>query len=209
MAGHPYKPLDAFLKKAKRKIQMEFNYLDAMGFDRMTARQLMRTTEALYERLDAYNRENYGELVLKAWAEAGNPKGLNAKRLVDGYLDGYDPVTEYVYTQEVERKRMRLNEALMTAKEYSSHSMRTQALRRAASLWYTQTSQYGIDLVDRSMIEAYRVRGFEYVKWNTRIDGWECRRCKARNGKIYALSDAPPKAHYNCRCWYTPVKTKA
>lgn len=207
-SNHPYKPLDAFLKKAKRRIQSEFNRLDAMGFDRMTVRQLYRTTAAMYERLDAYNREQYEALVLEAWTKAGGPKGkIRPKRFVKEYLDGFDPITEYIYTQEVERKRMRLNEAILTAKECQSHTMLTKALRRAANLWYTQTSQYGIDLVDRSMIAAYRIVGYDWVKWNTKMDGFECRVCRGRNGKVYRIGEAPPKAHYQCRCWYTPVKS--
>lgn len=207
--GHPYGPLDQFLKKAKRMIQAEFNRLDASGFDRMTVRQLTKVTADLYKRLDAYNREQYETLVREAWTAAGGPTGkVKPKRFVTDYLDGVDPITEYIYTQEVDRKRMRLNEAILTAREYSSHTMLTKALRKAASLWYTQTSQYGIDLVDRAMIAAYKIVGYEWVKWNTRLDGWECRVCKGRNGKVYKIGEAPPKAHYNCRCWYTPVKSK-
>jgi SPP1 gp7 family putative phage head morphogenesis protein len=62
-----------------------------------------------------------------------------------------------------------------------------------------------LDVVDMAMLVAYAAMGVKEVKWNTNIDGRECKVCRERNGEVYPIKDAPPKAHRNCRCYLTPV----
>jgi SPP1 gp7 family putative phage head morphogenesis protein len=62
-----------------------------------------------------------------------------------------------------------------------------------------------LDAVDEATLDGYKDSGVEKVKWNTNIDGRECKTCRERDGEVYAIDDVPPKAHRNCRCYLTPV----
>ena len=123
-------------------------------------------------------------------------------------LLGYNFVTGYVYDREAERKRLRLNEQILTAREYDSRELFNSSLQRTANLWWTQTSQYGITVVDKATLQAYEDMGVKKVRWKSVIDGRECKVCRERHDKIYKISEVPEKAHYNCRCYLEPVKTE-
>jgi SPP1 gp7 family putative phage head morphogenesis protein len=116
-------------------------------------------------------------------------------------------VTGYVYDREAERKRLRLNEQILTAREYDNRPMLHDSLQRTANLWWTQTSQYGIDVVDKATIRGYRDMGVDRVRWVATIDNKTCDVCRERHGVIYKIKDIPAKTHYGCRCRLEPVKT--
>jgi SPP1 gp7 family putative phage head morphogenesis protein len=97
---------------------------------------------------------------------------------------------------------------MLTAKEYESREMFNNGLQRAANLWWTQTSQYGITVVDKAMLQAYEDMGVKRVRWNARIDGRECKVCRERHKKIYKISEVPEKTHYRCRCYFEPVEVE-
>ena len=208
-----YKPLDDFLKRLKKKIKEVFAPLYVSGFDELNIIRLSKMTQEMYDALDKFNRENYLELVEHAreWAEMILGKKLSSadmNDLIDKYLKGYDPVTQYVYTKEIDRKRMRLNEAILTAREFQDFGKYLKAVKKAADLWYTQSNQYAIDLMDTSLTKAFEEEDDdqpEYM-WLTFIDGRECETCHERNGKIYSIEEYPPKPHYGCRCVKIPVK---
>ena len=118
-----YKPLDDFLKRLKKKIKEMYAPLYVSGFDQLNVIMLATNTTKLYDELDKFNRKNYLELAEHAWKWAEEVLGKSVKKkdleeLIKDYLHGYDPVTQYVYDKEIDRKRMRLNEAILTAREY-------------------------------------------------------------------------------------------
>lgn len=206
-----YRPLDAFLEKAKKRIKREFLRLSLVGFDQLNVIQTKRMTQAMYDRLDEFNRKEYERLARHAWHEAygwmrKKPREMDYLDFVMEYLDGYDPVTQYIYTKEVERKRMRLAEAILTAREYSDRSALDKAVKKAADLWYTQTMQYGIDLMTGALMAAFEAEKETRLMWNAVIDGRECNVCHSRNGQVYSIRDYPPRPHYGCRCYPTVVR---
>jgi SPP1 gp7 family putative phage head morphogenesis protein len=101
-----------------------------------------------------------------------------------------------------------LNEQILTAREYDDRQMYNESLRRTANLWWTQTSQYGIDVVDKATLQAFKDMGVEKVRWKTMLDERECGVCRGRHNKIYKISEVPEKTHYGCRCYLEPVKTE-
>jgi SPP1 gp7 family putative phage head morphogenesis protein len=172
----------------------------------------------MFDRLLFENEKMYQAVADKAYSkaktkakEAGykeeEEKALSGEWLL-GVLLGYNFVTGYVYDREVERKRLRLNEQMLTAKEYDSREMFNDGLRRTANLLWTQTSQYGISVVDAATLQAYEDMGVEEVRWKARIDGRECKVCRERHNKIFKISEVPEKTHYRCRCYLEPVKTE-
>lgn len=210
-----YRLADKLLEQLKKLIRREFNRLGIFGFDELNAPRVTTETIALFERLMTANKKLFLEAAKKAYADAvalalasgyHAPEGSGVDEAwLMGFLGSYNFISGYLYESEAERKRLRLAEQMMTAKEYQSRTLYNDSTRRSANLWWTQTSHYMLSAVDAAVWLAFLATGVEEVKWNTHIDGRECRICRERNGKIYSIDKVPPKAHRNCRCYLTPV----
>ena len=213
-----YKLADKLLEQLKKLIRREFNRLGVFGFDELNAPRITRETIALFDRMLTENKKRFLEVAKKAYLDAsalavaagyrdpGDGK-INETWLL-GFLGAYNFVSGYLYDSEAERKRLRLAEQMMTAREYLSRTMYNDSLRRSANLWWTQTAHYMLDAVDTATLDGYRASGVKKVKWNTNIDGRECKTCRERHEKVYDIDRVPPKAHRNCRCYITPVPKK-
>ena len=215
-----YKHLDTLLAKAKKKLRIEFNRLGLLGFDELNVTNTKNVTKAMFDRLLSENEKMYQTAADKAYSKAKTiasdagyreekekTDGVGAEWLM-AVLLGYNFITGYVYDREAERKRLRLNEQILTAREYDSRELFNSSLQRTANLWWTQTSQYGITVVDEATLKGYSDMGVKKVRWKSVIDGRECKVCRERHDKIYKISEVPEKAHYNCRCYLEPVKTE-
>jgi hypothetical protein len=213
-----YKHLDTLLAKAKKKLRIEFNRLGLLGFDELNVTNVKKVTKDLFDRLLSDNEKMYQTAADKAYSkakrtakEAGyreeEEKNLGGDWLV-GALLAYNFVTGYVYNREAERKRLRLNEQILTAREYDSREMYNDSLRMSVNLWWTQTSQYGITVVDKATIQGFADMGVKKVRWKSVIDGRECKVCRDRSDKIYEISKVPEKTHYGCRCYLEPVEVE-
>lgn len=213
-----YRQADKLLEQLKKLIRREFNRLGIFGFDELNAPRVTRETIALFDRLMRENQKRFLDAAKKAYdkavalAIAAGYEGSEVNKVDEawllGFLGSYNFVSGYLYESEAERKRLRLAEQMMTAKEYQSRTQYNDSIRRAANLWWTQTAHYMLDAVDMAVLLAYTAMGVKEVKWNTNIDGRECKICRERNGKIYPIKEVPPKAHRNCRCYLTPVPKK-
>jgi len=210
-----YRLADKHLEQLKKLIRREFNRLGIFGFDELNAPRITRETIALFDRMLTENKKRFLEAAKKAYLDAialaiaagyrdPDEEKIDEKWLI-GFLGAYNFVSGYLYESEAERKRLRLAEQMMTAREYLNRPLYNDSLRRSANLWWTQTAHYMLDAVDKATLDGYRDSGVEKVKWNTNIDGRECKVCRERNGKTYSIDNVPPKAHRNCRCYLTPV----
>ena len=214
-----YGYLDSLLAKAKKKIRTEFNRMGVMGFDSLNVVNTKKITKEMFDRLVSDNEKMYRKAADDAYSkgkkkaqsagytEVEKTEGVGGEWLV-GILLAYNLVTGYLYDKEAERKRLRLNEQILTAREYDSREMYNDGLRRTANLWWTQTAQYGIDVVDKATIRAYKDMGVDKVKWVAELDSRTCTVCRERNGNVYRLSEVPQKTHYNCRCYLEPVEVE-
>ena len=210
-----YRLADKLLEQLKKLIRREFNRLGIFGFDELNAPRVTKETTELFSRLKAENEKRFLEAAEDAYShsvklaeDAGyeNPgKGKLGGMWLAAFLAAYNFVSGYLYESEAERKRLRLAEQMLTAREYLSRTQYNDSLRRSANLWWSQTAHYMLDAVDQATLEGYKDSGVKKVKWNTNIDGRECSVCRERHGKIYPITDVPPKAHRNCRCYLTPV----
>jgi SPP1 gp7 family putative phage head morphogenesis protein len=213
-----YDYLDTLLAKLKEKIRTEFNRLGMMGFDDLNVVNTKKVTKAMFGRLTAENEKAYQKVADKAYDKAKKkaagagyteeePSGVGDAWLV-GVLLAYNFVTGYLYDREAERKRLRLNEQILTSREYDDRQLFNESLRKSANLWWTQTQQYGITVVDEATLQAYKDMGVKKVQWKSVIDKRTCKVCRERHNKIYKISEVPRKTHYNCRCYLEPVKTE-
>ncbi len=213
-----YKKLDALLKAVKKMIESEYAQLGAMGFDRLNVINTRKLTKAMFTRLIEKNEEVYLKVAKSAYSEGKKTAtGMGYSGTDETEIDGdwlltvllaYNLVTGYLYDKEAERKRLRLNEQILTAREYEDAGMLRDSLRRGMNLWWTQTQQYGIDVVDEATIQAYLDAGVTRVRWITAADERTCEECKPRHNKIYDIRRVPAKTHYGCRCRLEPVEVE-
>ena len=120
---------------------------------------------------------------------------------IEEFFEEYNPVTKYVFNNEIERKESRLFEALISNKRELHQSYKT-----AENLLLRQVKQYSIDLEDAIAMVVYKAVDVKKVMWITERDSKTCSHCKELDGEIFKLEEAPPKLHPNCRCYYVPVK---
>ena len=203
-----YKLLDKLLAQEMKRIRASFNHLGAMGFDELNVVNTRKATEKMYDGFLKDNETIYLKVARDAYKKAtksGKKTEINREWLV-GVLAGYNLVTGYLYDREADRKRLRLNEQILTAREYGNRELFQSSLRRSANLWWTQTSQYGISVVDEATIKGYKDMGVKRVRWIAADDEKTCPTCGARDNKIYPINKIPPKPHYGCRCYVVPVE---
>lgn len=217
-----YKHLDSLLAKVKKKLRIEFNRLGLLGFDELNVVNTKKITKAMFDRLLSQNESAYRKAADKAYTQAkkrAKDAGYTEEKREEsgaavggewltGVLLAYNFVTGYVYDREAERKRLRLNEQLLTAREFDDRQLLNDSTRRTANLWWTQTLQYGIAVVDEATVQAYKDMGVKQVRWKSVIDGRECKVCRERHDKTYKISEVPSKTHYNCRCYLEPVEAE-
>lgn len=212
-----YRYLDKLLEAEKKKIRTEFNHLSVMGFDELNVINTRKITQEIFDKFISDNeaiylkaaKDSYKKAVEKAESEGyeGEKSEIDGEWVL-GMLAGYNLVTGYLYNKEAERKRLRLNEQILTAREFMDGTMLQNSLRRTANLWWTQTTQYGISAVDEATIKGFKDMGVKNVRWIAADDEKTCPICGARDDKIYKINKIPPKPHYGCRCYVIPVKAK-
>lgn len=175
----------------------------------------------MFERLKQYNEDRYEELAEYAVRKAeedvkksGIPliaiAGLTvlneeeirrkARRYVSEALRAYNPVTQYLYYSEADRKRARLIEAILTIAATGDLGLLNHTERRNASLWYSQSSEYAISVTDTAYLETLKEAGVRQVQWVSEHDEKVCEECRERDMKVYDIDNVPDKPHYNCRC---------
>lgn len=120
---------------------------------------------------------------------------------IEEFFDSYNPVTMYVFSNEIDRKESRLFEALV-----SNELERLKNYAYAERLITRQVEQYAIELEDSITRVVYEDTKVKKVMWNAEHDHRTCGECSELDGQIFELSNAPAKQHWQCRCWLTPVK---
>lgn len=180
--------------QAKRKLRhLPFDELNVLG-----------TIRVLYDNLAADNRKIYFDLAKKSYLQA-EPHGddePSAEWLL-ALLLAYEPVTKYVYQHEVDRKRARLAEALVSVGR--AQRKQNEELRRGLSLWSQQTAQYADIVTDAAMIKAFTDAGITKLRWVTQEDEKVCKTCRERDGNVYPVTELLEKPHWRCRCYWEPV----
>lgn len=174
----------------------------------------MREIDALYAGLDEDNREKYRQiyrarylemiLFLMGEEEADRDDTIDemAEMALAELLSEPNEVTHYAYDAEVYRKRDRTKEAVNSV---AGKVLKQIELDKALKLWQRQTQQYADTVSDRAAQDAFDTAGIKEVVWNTQEDEKVCAVCKGRDGEVYTISNVPPKPHYRCRCWLSPV----
>ena len=160
---------------------------------------VIKACKELYSELDAANRAEFLRLARARYKDITGEDEISKKWLL-ALLLAYNPVTEYVYENEVQRKRERFAESLIASPN------KLIMIKRAATLWQRQTDQYLILVEDAAVLEAYKKLGVKRVRWVTQHDDRRCKECADRSGRIYDIDKVPSKPHRYCRCYLEPVE---
>lgn len=203
-----YSGADNAIRTMNRQNLKLFGKLKLAHFDELN---VIRQVNATYDESTRTAKQKYYEIAFDAYIGAmleAKFSNKEAMRLAEetittdwilDMLEEVDPVTLYAFLKETERKKQRMIEALAVA-----HN-RNAEIDKALRYWTQQVGQYAITSVDNARLDAFKAAGVEKVMWNTNLDGRECDKCRALNGKVFRIDKVPPKQHYGDRCWLTPV----
>lgn len=190
-----YKYTDIIIKKLNNLAMRAFDkHRNMLKSDEL---HVIRSSHALYEELYTQTYKQF-VILFTSFFKKYSHSDIDlyiVGRWIDKILQGYNPVTKYIFDNEVDRKRSRLAESIIASTDKNAE------YKKALRLWSAMTAQYAIDVTDEAVKQAYIKDGVKYVKWVTNIDGRECSECRDRNGKIYAIDKVPAKPHIGCRCY--------
>jgi SPP1 gp7 family putative phage head morphogenesis protein len=174
--------------------------LNRLHIDDYTAQALVfEKVKSVFKEIDELVKLWFVIMACQAYDVAGGLEStISEQWLVNKVLGAYDPITGYVYTNELERKADRFAESLIATG--GSAEAKDAAVKQLTAM----IRQYSITVVDAATLVAYIEQGVEEVVWNAIIDRSTCDVCRSRNGEVYHISRVPPKVHYGCRCYLTP-----
>ena len=210
MARTPYQKADEVVAKITKKVQKQFRHNRLALFDEMNISKTKQHVHKLYKdvtkiikkdlfgAVDYICKEVYDEAL--ALGYDGDVRDLD-EAWIEEFFEEFNPVTKYVFNNEIERKESRLFEALV-----SSRRELIQSYKTAENLIIRQVKQYGIDLEDAIAKVVYGDVGVKKVKWVAEHDHKTCGVCSELDGEIFNLEDAPDKQHINCRCYLIPIR---
>lgn len=207
MTENPYQLSDkasALLnRKAVRRFETARRKLALLSFDELN---VIKTVKTLYSDLAADNKKAFTDLAIMVYEDTAGREleneedELMALWLMSEVLDKPNPVTGYIYTNEVERKRDRATESI------NASTKKRQEFQKALRYWSRQTSEYCDIVTDGATLKAFKDTGVKKVKWVTENDEKVCHVCGPRDGKVYDIDNVPTKPHWGCRCWLEAVK---
>lgn len=187
------------------KMQIRSDNLNIIGVSQQLYNNLARETELVFRKIAKHKyREICDEdFLVGMW--------------LSGFLEESNPLTGYVWRNDIDRKRQYFVESLLAEMPESGKLSATKgngklsvadidkAAKKALRYWYQAQKQYADLVTDAAAMQAYTDTNIEFVMWKTAEDEKVCYTCQSRDGKIYPLDYAPRKPHYNCRCYFVKV----
>ena len=138
--------------------------------------------------------------VYDSYSENNTISVADATAFVLALMLAYNPVTKYVFKNELERKRSRFAEGVIASETP------IEEVELAKRLLVALNRQFEDDVTFDTVVKAYEDEGIEEVRWVTAVDDKRCTECKSRHGKIYPIHKIPPKPHRYCRCYVEKMK---
>lgn len=197
MATRMYEYTDVIIRYLNKRFIEVFHRLKSLvSFDELN---VLQSTRLIYDELMQITEEKLLELAVYYYnGTVKNPKTNIDREWLYLILDDYDPITKYVFIHEVERKRARLAESILASQNKSKE------IDAALRYWSAMVAQYAIEVTDEAVKQAYVDDGVEMVMWVSMLDDRRCKECEKREGKVYDISNVPPKPHIGCRCYLVP-----
>ena len=198
MVKNPYQTTDktiAYLNKQYAKLFRKLTSFDELN--------VINVSHEIYDevlRLVELESTRLVKTIYNSYRESGSISTESANGFVLALMLAYNPVTKYVFKNELERKRARFAEGVI-----ASDTPREE-VELAKRLLVALNRQFEDDVTFDTVIKAYEDDGVKEVRWITEIDDRRCKECAARHNKIYPIHIIPPKPHRYCRCYVEKVK---
>lgn len=195
------KVLASYLRLMLRKFRKMQNNL--LAFDELNIVNTQPAVNEVYSEIlqlsaEAYRKiaKHYYKLVRK------NDEDFPLDMWLSELLDGYDPVTLYLYFPEHDRKRARTLEALLSVRAKAEVK---KEVFTAFRYWGRQFKHYLDKTAINAVLKAYEDDGIDLFEWVTQKDEKVCAECAPKDGAVFTLKTLPPlPLHYNCRCFAIP-----
>lgn len=194
-----YKYTDKVIAYIDNRLIERFSRLKSLvSFDELNVMQEVNT---LYAGMYVIIRGLFLQMANKVYKDNIRKRELRTldEQWLDEILNGYDPVSKYVFSSEMDRKCARLIEAIMAS---STKPQEVDAAMRSLSL---MCHIYAVRVTDEAVLQALLDDDEDLVRWIAEKDGKTCPVCLGRDGRIYEIEDLPSKPHINCRCRYERV----
>lgn len=156
---------------------------------------VIEVSHEIYEEALKVTEQEVARLVKSVYDDYNESSEIDASGFVLALMLEYNPVTKYIYKNEVDRKRARFAEGVI-----SSDKPREE-IELAKRLLLALNKQFAEDATFAAVVQAYKDDGVKKVRWVTAEDDKRCKECKSRHGKIYPIDKIPPKPHRYCRCY--------
>lgn len=140
------------------------------------------------------------ESVYRSYRRGNEDVVFDAASFVLALILAYNPVTKYVFKNEIDRKRARFAEGVLAS------NVPGEEIALAKRLLAATSAQFMDDVTFDTLVQAYEDNGTKEVRWVTHPDDKRCKECASRHGKIYPVHKIPPKPHIHCRCWVEEVR---
>lgn len=194
----PYSKTDKTIAYLNKQYAKLFRRLTS--FEELNVIQVSHEIYGEVERLVERESTRLVKSVYDSYSESGAISVEDANAFVLTLMMAYNPVTKYVYRNELERKRSRFVEGVI-----SSDTPREE-VELAKRLLVALNRQFEDDVTFDTVVKAYEDDGVKEVRWITADDDKRCAECKSRHNKIYPIHKIPPKPHRFCRCYVERVK---
>lgn len=199
-----YDSADKFMQMLNRKIVKEFIDFQPsiLNIDELN---IIKRCREFYEKLNELSLMYLLLVAQDVYKKNGGERILD-KKWLNKILSSFDPVTQYIYNNEIARKEQRCEESIIACMQINMAF--DEPLGRAMGLWVRMVKQYADNVTDKAYYDALKQRGVKKVKWVAQTDHKTCSACRALNGHIFLLSEVPQKQHWNCRCYVVPVSSR-
>ena len=198
------------MAKITTKIHKEFRHNRLALFDELNIPSVKKHVNKLRKKIFEIIKSEFLSVANDIYAEAADEAielgfdgdlGDLDEAWIEEFFEEYSPVTKYVFKNELERKSIRLFEALI-----ANLDERLESYKSTENSIIRQVKQNAIELEDEIIKETYKEFGVKKVQWVAEDDQKTCGVCNELDGEIFNLEDAPSKQHINCRCYLIPVK---
>lgn len=213
-----YEYTDKHIEEIKKKVKALFNNtrLGLMKYDELNVSQIDDEVTELYDSL----QKQSDKLIDGLLDELADKRGIKRKKYSkEKIYDTFNPTTHYVFKNEIERKRARYKETIVSSlfnrpefagkRKDFNHKTVVDALANIVFLKIQDANIRNIDRqIEETAIDAERTviiedgidNGEQFVRWITMEDERVCGECGDYHNQIFHIDALPPRPHAGCRC---------
>ena len=194
--SNPYTLADKVIAYLTKRYIKLFGKVRGMAFDEMN---VISVSHEIYDTALVETKREMARLSKKVYEKYKESDNFDSEGFVLALMLAYDPTSKYIYQNEVDRKRARFVEGVL------SSDFPMEEVKASQRLWIAMNKVFADEVTFQTMIKAYKDSGVKRVRWVTSPDERRCATCGAMHGKVFHIDKVPSKPHRNCRCWVEVV----